>query len=575
MPAPDLLGEDIVQKDKRLAYAVCGLVFLSAAMLSGCRSTASPLAEATARAGRLYDRACALLNDAAYKVGDEFAPLATVKELPEDAAGGLIELAPAGRINPKADEAIKEAIDCLTKAMESAEGQPELDKLQAKAVLARLYSLRGYRHSLEAARNGDAAWAGALKAENAAVQMSGLGRRIANCDQILSVNDVTLGELAEAAETERTVLEAKIVEAQKKIADLEKEKADLTAASEKLNESSRKLLIDSRLADPVKGVDLFDKAKTLEDQAGKNSARIAQIEESIAMLKSKTAELEAAVAATNRQTAVTGEMAKNRSERRTEVENQRTGFAAQLTETQKEAATLAGQVIEAAKAAAASEAKAAGDYEKSIKAYEDYEKTSAGFEGDASASAFLKPDPGILAMLGDTRMARGDLQVQALLLQSRLSAVVAEASKIWAALPTQNTAPAIVAQMADYVSDVAKTRENAQDDFRWAAKAYETATASQNDQNLKWAYQLQESAAYVSLYRLSADPDAKQKATAALDALGEQEGSPLIAPTAATFRKLLSDEPMTDAQAPTPPAPTPPASTPPAPTPPASAPATL
>lgn len=531
-----------MQKDRRLAYVVCGLAWLSVAMLSGCRSTPSSVAEATARAGRLYDRACALLNDAAYKVGDEYAPLMAPKELPKD-AGGLIGLVPAGQINPGVDEAIKEAIDGLAKAMASAEGQPELDKLHAKAVLARLYALRGFRQSLEAARKGDEAWAAALKVEGSVVHMSGLGRRIANADQILSVNDESLGKLAKAANTERTTIQAKIAEIRKKISDLEKEKADLTADNKKLSKSSRKLLIESQLVDPVKGVDLFDQAKTFEDEAGKNSARIAQIEESVAILKSRTVESEAAVAATNRQTAVTGEMTKDRSERRAEVETQRKGFVEQLTETQKGIETLAGQVIEAAKAAAASEARAAGDYEKSIKAYEDYEKTSAGFEGDTSASAFLKQAPGILAMLGDARMARGNLRVQALLLQSRLAAVVAEADKVWAGLPTQNTAPAIVAQIADYVSDVPKTREKAQDDYRWAAKAYEKATGAQKDRNLKWAYQLQQSSAYVSLYRLFADPEAKQKALATLDALGEQEKSPLIAPTAANFRKLLSDEP--------------------------------
>lgn len=550
MPAPDLLGDDIVQKDKRLANAVCGLVCLFAAMLSGCRSTASPLAEATARAGRLHDRACALLNDTAYKVGGEFAPLSAPNKVPEGSAGP-IELMPAGQINPKADEALDEAINILTKAMESAEGQPELDQLQAKVVLARLYSLRGYRHSREAARNGGAAWANALKAESAVVQMSAHGRRIASCDQILGVNDASLGKLGDAASAERSAETTKIAEAQKEISVLEKEKAALNVANEKLLGEARKLSSESRLAEPIEGVDLFDKSKTLEAEASVNTARIGQIEGAISVLKSKTVASEGIVAATDRQITIIGETVKNRGERRTKVENDRSGFVAQLTETQKEIETLAGQVVEAAKAAAASEARAAADYEKSIKTYQDYETTSAKFKGDRSASAFLKPDPSILAMHGDVRMARGDLQVQALLLQSRLAAVVAEASKIWAELPPPNAAPAIVGQMGDYVSDVAKTRERAQDDFRWAAKAYEAATASQNDEKLKWAYQLQESAAYVSLYRLSADADAKQKAIASLDALGEQEGSPLIAATAATFRKQLSEGPMMGAGAPT------------------------
>jgi len=545
--APDLLGEDIVQKDKRFCYVVCGLICLWAVMLAGCRSTESPLAKATSRAGRLYDRACALLNDATYKVGDDYAPLMVQKELP-DGGKGLIELVPSGQINPNADAAIKQAIDGLTKAMESAEGQPELDKLQAKTVLARLYALRGFRHSLEAARNGDAAWNGAMKVENAAVRMNGLGRRILNCDLVLGVSDESLGEFAQAAKTERSAVETRIADVKKKIATLEKEKADLIAASEELSKAARKLRIDSRLAGPIEGVDIFEKAKTKEDEVGKNSGRIAEIEEATRILKAKLAEYELVLAATNSQTTLAGDMAKARGERRAEVQNQRKGFVAQLTETQAEAEKFAGVVVAAVKAAAASEAKAAGDYEKSIKTYEAYDKTSKGFAGDSSASAFLKPDPGILAMLGDTRMARGNLQVQALLLQARLSAVAENASKIWAGLPTQNSAPAIIAQMGDYVSDVAKTGENAQDDYRWAAKAYEAATDNQNDRKLKWAYQLQQSAAYVSLYRLSADADAKQKGIAALDALGEQEGSPLIAPTAATFRKLLSDAPTPTAQ---------------------------
>ncbi len=554
MAAPDLLGEDIVQKDKRLAYVVCGLICLIGAMLSGCRSSASPLAEATSHAKRLYARAAVLLNDTTYKVDDDFAPLATMKgdapeAIPEPSPtepSDLVEITPAGHINPKADAAIKEAIDTLVEAMKSAEGQPEFDQLQAQAVLAKLYSLRGFRNSMEAARNADAAWASALKAESTVVKMSSLGKRIATCDQMLSVKDESLGQYADAAKSERSAMADKIAKAKGEISKLNKEKTDLTADSTKLTKEADELHVRSRLAEPIESVDIFDQAKTLEDKVGKNTARITEIDGAIAILESRIAEYEGTMAAADRQMSVAGEMAKVRGERRTEVENQRQGFVAELTKAQKQAEMLAGEVIMAAKAAATNEAKAAADYEQAIKTYEQYQVASKNFSEQFSSDEFLKQDPGILAMFGDTRMARGNLLVQSLLLQGRLAAVVKHANDIWTALPTQNTPPAIISQMDDYVVDVAKTRGDAQADFRWAAKAYVTATNSQKDKKAKWSYQLQQAAAYVSFYRISADANARQKALDSLDALGEQEGSPLIAPKAASLRKLIDDGPVTD-----------------------------
>jgi hypothetical protein len=557
------LGEDIVQKDKRFAYVALSLTCLSAALLAGCRSTASPLAEATARAGRLYDKACSLLNDTPYMVGEKYAPFAEDITLPSDpnAAGKLVvRLTALGQINPQADEALNDAIKGLTEALAAAEGQPELDTINAQAVLARLYALRGYRMSLEAGMRRRQAWDVAGLVESAAVRISGLGKRIASYDQLLSVTDESLGKMAETAGTQQSAAVAKIDEANKKTAVLEKEEADLKAANVKLFEESRKLLVDSRLADPIKGVALFDEAKTKEDQAGVNSARIAQIDEAKLILKSQLVEFDAVRAAAVNQATVAGEMTNTRQKSRTETDQERKAQVDKLTEAQKQAETLAGQVVEISKAAAAAEAKAAGDYDKAVKTYQAYEQTTESYAKDPDADAFLKPDPAIIAMLGDVQMARADLRVQALLLQQRLQTVVAETSGIWSGLPVQNTTPAVIGQMKDYLPNAGKMmREDAQRDFSWAARAYEKATGAVKDPKLKWAYVLQQSAANVSLYRLSGDADAKQKATAALDSLGTQETSPLIAPTAGEFRKLLTGPALLGSEASSAPAPTQPA----------------
>jgi hypothetical protein len=558
------LGEDIVQKDKRFAYVALSLACLSAALLAGCRSTASPLAEATARAGHLYDRACSLLNDTPYMVGEKYAPFATLMtpiELPSDpnVAVKLVQITALGQINPQADEALNDAIKGLTEALAAAEGQPELDTINAQAVLARLYALRGYRMSLEAGMRRRQAWDVAGLVESAAVRISGLGKRIASYDQLLSVTDESLGKMAEAAGTRQSAALAKMVDANTAIAVLEKEEADLQAANVKIFEESRKLLVDSQLADPIKGVALFDEAKTKEDQAGVNSARIAQIDEAKLILKSQLVEFDAVRAAAVNQATVAGEMATARQKSRAETDQERKAQVDKLTEAQKQAETLAGQVVEISKAAAAAEAKAAGDYGKAIETYQAYEKTTESYAKDPDADAFLKPDPAIIAMLGDVRMARADLRVQALLLQQRLHTVVAETSGIWSGLPTQNTTPAVIGQMKDYVPNAGKMREDAQGDFSWAARTYEKATGAVKDSKLKWAYVLQQSAANVSLYRLSGDADAKQKATAALDSLGTQETSPLIAPTAGEFRKLLTGPALLGSEASSAPAPTQPA----------------
>lgn len=550
-----------MQKNKSFGYVALSLICLLASLFAGCRSTASPLAEATARAGRLYDRACSLLNDTAYKVREDFAPFAKTIELPPDSNAGtqLIKLTAMGQVNPQADAALNDGIDSLSKALDGAQGRPELEIINAQAVLARLYALRGYRMSIEAGMMRRQAWDLAGQAESEAVRISGLGKRIASYDQLLSVTDESLAKMAEGAKAQKQAADGKIDEAKKKIKALETEEADLKAANVKISEESRKLIAESRLADPVKGVALFDQAKTKEDQAGVNSARIAIIQDAVATLTSQVAEFEAAQVAAVNKAKVAGGMAEARQKSRSETEQSRKALLDKLTEAQTKAQTLAGQVVEASKAAAAAEAKALSDCDRAVKTYEAYEQITEPYARDSGADSFLKPDPAILAMLGDVQMARADLRFQALLLQNRLQTIAAETAGIWSGLPTQNTTPAVVGQMKDYVPNPGKVREDAQRDYSWAARAYEKATAAVNDPKLKWAYVLQQSAANVSLYRLSGDADAKQKATASLDSLGKEEASSLIAPTAGDFRKLLAGPALLGAEAPSGPATTQPA----------------
>ena len=154
----------------------------------------------------------------------------------------------------------------------------------------------------------------------------------------------------------------------------------------------------------------------------------------------------------------------------------------------------------------------------------------------------MRPDAAVLALLGDVRMSQGDLHARSLALQQRIDHVVQEVMQLWSHLPVQNDAPDIIGQVSEYLDNTDKTRQAAQDDFRWAAKNYEAAIQRVGGKR-RWAYQLQIAGAYAGLYRLSGSDENRQKGVDALDSLGDEEASPLIRTPAAHLRKLLAGAP--------------------------------
>ena len=516
---------------------LCVLCMLVAA-LAGCRGSDSDAAQATDRAQRLYDRAQSLLNDAAHQVQGQFAPLTKKADLPETPE---IKLSERGQINPMVDQALNDAIGGLEKAL-AAEGQPEYDRLLAQAMLARLQALRGYRLALEAAESRRQANDAAHGLDFAAVSMSGLGKRIANYDQLLSIPNEALTEMDAKAKADIDRLRDEITKTQADADKLEAERVGLVKANTTLLQEAGKLDTKSLSVDPVEGVGVFDQAQSKRDQAGKNDARLAQIEDANSVLTAQLADLSASKAAAEGRLALARKTADARNERMADLRAKRGAMIQKLSDVQKRAEQLAARGADAIKAASDVEAKALEEYSKAVKTYEAYQAATRGHAGDAAS--LLRPDPAVIAMLGDARMARGEVRVRMLLLQRRLDQVVAKTSDIWSALPAQNSAPDAVGQLDDYLAEPDKVREDAQDDFRWAAKVYDEAGKLVPDSKLRWAYVLQKAAANVSLYRLSGDAAAKQEALEGLDSLGAQEQSPNIFPAASDFRQKLNSPPL-------------------------------
>jgi len=524
-----------VLKDKRHVLVLAGIACLGASALTGCRGDSrSELAKATDKARRLYGKACGLLKDPVYRLGQQYVPV--TKEMPDPDANA-IKLVPFGTVNPKVDDVLTQATEGLAGAIEGGPEAPIADRAGAHAMLARVQALTGYRYAIEAAQQRDRAWRLLRKLENAVIEMGDHGKRIANCDALLSVTDKSLDDMTAKAKDDASASQAKITDLKGKIATLKKEKATLQAQNDTLLAAARKLRVDSQLADVLKGIELFDQARAKEDQATANSVRLTEIEDAVQFCSMQIATLELDVAAAGKRTAAAGKIIATRQQRKADTQQKRGDFVKLLTETQKGAEGLAGEVINVCQKASGMEAKAVAAYDQAATQYDRYGKLTGGAgAGDEAAAA---ADPAVVATLGDMRMERASLRVRILALQKRIAYVVDEATKLWSGLPVQNSVPDLIGKVAGYVADEKKARDQAQEDYRWAAKSYEKAL---NDipREQRWSYQLQIASAYAGLYRISGDSEARQKGTAALEALGDQEASRYVAKHAAHFRKLLS-----------------------------------
>jgi hypothetical protein len=530
-----------VQQDRRgFPGRVVVVGLLAAVALTGCSGDAqSELAKATDRAKRLYDKACTHLHDPVYRYQNDFAPLPRLVRISDpNAIRKDIRPQDVGVLNPRAWEAIQQAEKELVAALGKAGGADSAVVHNANVMLARVYALKGFHKSLEANRARDRAWDALEELEQAAIDMADHGKRIASCDKLLGVSDPAVGEMADKAKTDAEAAAAATTKLEGEITALQQEKKSLDAANQTLMGEARQLHVKSRLAEAIKGIELFDQAQAKEAKATANAARIAEIEDTIRQKQGRLAELKLAVASADERKTAAADITNARQQRRTTLKEQRDGFFKRLADSQKAVETLAAKAAAACAKVAAVEKAGLDACTKAEKAYE-------------KLTAKRRAEPPLHALHGDTLMARGDLRVAALILKRRASFVTKEVTKLWSSLPVPKDVPAVIATVDAYLPNADAERETARGDFRFATRHYEDALKPVPNRR-KWVYRLQVATAYAGLYRLSADDDARQKGSAALDALGDEESSPYVASHVTHLRKLLSEAPLGVIPAPAP-----------------------
>lgn len=514
------------------------------AAMCGCnRDTRTGLAKAADEAQRRLDRAASLLRDPVYKYAGEYAPLSRkVDRAVLDANDpNKLELLASGAVNEDVGKLLNQAEDELTKAIkEAGPKEPRANQNRALATLARVQTAKAMYNVFDAEKTFELAWDALGKVEMTAIEMADHGKRVTACDKLLATTDATLDAMATKAKEAGDAAKGKIADLTAKVDSLKKQRDEVTAENQKLLSEARALRVDSQLAPVLKSVELFDQAKVKEDKVAVNGGKIATIDDAIQAAKDDLSLLQLDANAADRSGAAAEGLANTRQQRKKELTEQRATLAKALAESQAQLEKFAGEAEAAAGAVAALRKKALASLELSLAHYDTYkEKTQPKDPRDQPRDISEAPNPDVISMHGDTFLARADVLMRSLALQARIERIVGAVRKLYQGLPEKNQAPGVLDQLEKFLPDGEKAKSTAIQDLRWAIKRYEDAVA-RVDRVAKWAYQLHIGGAYASLFRLAGDSDDRTKGLAALDSLGEQEGSPYIAPVAKHFRMVLS-----------------------------------
>jgi hypothetical protein len=502
------------------------------------------LAKAADQAQRRLDRAASLLRDPVYKYGGHYVPLG--KMLPSAVGDSndpnKIELAATGAMNEDVGKVLGEAEEELVKALkEAGKDEPKASRNRALAVLARVHAVKALYHSMDAERVFDAAWDALGKVEMAGVEMADYGRRVGLCDKLLASADSSLAEMAGKAREDGDSAKKKLSGLAGKIADVKKQKDAVAAENQKLMGEARALRVDSQLAPVLRSVELFDQARVKEDKVAENVGRIASFDDSLQALNDEMSLLRLDANAGERRGQAAEGIGAARQQRKKQLMDQRTVLAKAMADMQANLEKLAGEGQERSGAAGVLRKKALASLEQSLKQYDEYEKMTQPKDPreqpkDISEAA----NPDVLSMHGDTFLARADVLMRSLALQSRIERIVGETRNRYLGLPEKNQPPSVLDQLGKFLPDAEKIKGDAVQDLRWAIQRYENA-ADRVNRVTKWAYQLHVAGVCASLCRLTGDAEARTKGLAVLDSLGEQEGSSYIAPVAKHFRLVLAE----------------------------------
>jgi len=490
-------------------------------LAGGCGESAQQaqgrrLREDASRAHRRCQRAIAILDNPYYKTKDgEAAPF--VGDKIRSAADVVIPV--AGEMNPKALEAIREAVKELGESLQTNAQAAPADKAFAQSVLARALTLRGGWEAAVSVAEQDKACQARLQAESLLDAIRAKTLQYEQYQQIVASSGTAAGEIHDAAAAKVQELTTKLSEADKKLQDLQGELKTKTDANLKLEADAAELRSRSATAEGEEGLKIRDQAREKQLAADEAAAEAARLESEISLRQLERKEIELNLVAEKSVMDETADLQAKQTAGLDALKATQKRILDEMTEAQKAVEELLQTAGAACGKAAAAEKEAAEAYRQ---AGENLVQAANQVRAEAS-------NPNAISGQADLKMTQAGLYVRRAIFRAGNQAFLQKLETIWQAAPTKQPAPQAVEGIKAYGQDEAKDKELMVGFYTEATQLYGKAVSAVRDQKVRWEYQGALGAAYRALYVLTGNATYRDEAAKVLsEALQDKAASPYL-----------------------------------------------
>lgn len=507
------------------------LTILTGALATGCsesdsRQASETLSQAVTEAQTLLNKGVALLASPPYRIDGQRTPLTRPAAPAEDVK---IDPLPDRPVNPAALDTLDDARSRLAAAINDNAAAPERVRAIARQTLGEIEAvIARYHQKIVDAAERDM---GRLieRAQGDIGVMGVQARLLEQYDTLIAAPPEAANDLLGRARQRRDELAGQIEARQQRIEELTEQRDALVDRSNELAQKTSEMKTESRFVTGREGLAMLEKALETQSQINDILSQIADREYTIESLRIEVNSLQVAKSQAEALLQTAQSMVGQHDEFVERLTAQREQLAAGMAETRKDLETALSELASTIGSAAEQAAGARSSYDDSTK--------------DLEAAQDLWPDPEPSAVAGsataDVLLTLANFNAGALTTQKRLSALQASLTSLWETLPGAGDLPPGADALGTYADDPQQLRDTAADQYTRAAELYEQVQR-RVDRDVRWVYQGQQAAAWVGLYGLTGDAEARSKARAALDEAlsGDQADSPYLEPVRELDRRL-------------------------------------
>ncbi len=440
-----------------------------------------------------------------------------------------IDPLPDRPVNPAALDTLDDARSRLAAAIHDNTAAPERVRAIARQTLGEIKAVIGRYHqkSVEAAE-GD--MARLIERARGDIGVMGVqARLLEQYDTLIAAPPEAANDLLGRARQRRDELADQIEAGQQRIEELTGQRDALVDRSNELTRKTSEMKTESRFVTGREGLAMLEKALDTQSQINDILSQIADREYTIESLRIEVNSLQLAKSQAEALLETAQSMVGQHDQFVERLTAQREQLAAGMAETRKGLETALSELASTIGSAAAQAGEARSSYGDST---EDL---------DAARELWPDPEPSAVAASAkaDVLLTLANFNTGTLTTQKRLSALQASLASLWETLPGAGDLPPGSETLATYVDDPQQLSDAAAEQYTQAAELYEQVQRRMG-RDVRWVYQGQQAAAWVGLYQLTGDAEARSKARAALDEAlsGDKADSPYLEPVRELDRQL-------------------------------------